>query len=140
MDAWLIWLIVAGALVVGEILSAGFILGPLALAALPPIAVAAAGGGPIWQILVFIVGALASLLFLRPLARRHLRTPALQRTGTAALVGQTALVIERVDVDGGSVKLAGEVWSARSYDGDVYEPDQRVTVVEINGAMAHVSA
>lgn len=139
MDAWVVWLIVAGSLVVGEILTAGFILGPLGLAALPPVAVAAAGGGLVLQLLAFILGALGALLFLRPLARRHLRTPQLQRTGTAALVGQTAVVIDRVDMDGGRVKLAGEVWSACSYD-EVYEPGERVTVVEITGATARVSA
>jgi membrane protein implicated in regulation of membrane protease activity len=139
VDAWLIWLIIAGALIVGEILTAGFILGPLGVAALIPVAVAAAGGGVVWQVGAFIVGALGSLLFLRPLARKHMRTPQLQRTGTAALVGQSAVVIDRVDEDGGRVKLAGEIWTARSYD-EVYEPGERVTVVEIDGATARVSA
>ncbi len=93
------------------------------------------------QVVAFVVGSLASLLVLRPIARRHMRTPVLQRTGTAALVGQSAVVIDRVDMDGGRVKLAGEVWSACSYgEGDVYEPGARVTVVEISGATARVSA
>lgn len=141
MDAWLIWLIIAAALILGEIMTAGFILGPLGVAALLPVAVAAAGGGIVLQIVAFIVGSLGALLFLRPLAKKHMRTPQLQRTGTAALVGQSALVIERVDLDSGSIKLAGEVWSARPYDEDeVYEPDTRVTVIEIDGATARVSA
>jgi membrane protein implicated in regulation of membrane protease activity len=38
------------------------------------------------------------------------------------------------------VKLGGEVWSARSYDGDrAFEPGQRVSVLEIKGATALVS-
>jgi membrane protein implicated in regulation of membrane protease activity len=141
MDAWLVWLIIAGGLAVGEVLTAGFILGPLALAALLGAAAAALGGGLAVQVVAFVAGSLASLLVLRPIARRHMRTPVVQRTGTAALVGQSAVVIDRVDVDGGRVKLAGEVWSACSYgEGDVYEPGARVTVVEISGATARVSA
>jgi membrane protein implicated in regulation of membrane protease activity len=83
---------------------------------------------------------LASLLVLRPVARRHLRTPAQLRTGTAALVGRQAVVLERVDRDGGQVKLAGEVWSARSYDDDdEFEAGTRVEVMQIDGATALVA-
>ena len=73
-------------------------------------------------------------------ARRHLRTPARLRTGTAALVGARALVLERVDGNGGQVKIGGEVWSARAYDeDDVIEPGARVEVMQIDGATALVA-
>ena len=77
---------------------------------------------------------------VRPVARRHLRTPAQLRTGTAALVGKTATVTARVDASAGAVKLDGEIWTARPYDGDeVFEAGSRVHVVEIQGATALVS-
>ena len=77
---------------------------------------------------------------LRPIARRHLNTPARLRTGTAALVGGPATVIERVDRNGGQVKIGGEVWTARSYDeDDVFEPGARVEVMKIDGATALVA-
>ncbi|MBA2794086.1 MAG: NfeD family protein, partial [Thermoleophilaceae bacterium] len=58
----------------------------------------------------------------------------------AALVGGSAVVLERVDVDGGLVKLQGETWTARSYDEDeVMEPGARVHVMKIEGATALVS-
>jgi membrane protein implicated in regulation of membrane protease activity len=86
-----------------------------------------------------VVGAVASVLFLRPIARRHIHTPAQLRTGTAALVGSRAVVLERVDVDGGRVKIGGEVWSARSYfDEQVIQPGARVEVAKIEGATALV--
>jgi len=88
---------------------------------------------------VFIVATTASIGFLRPVARGHMHTPARLRTGTAALVGQPATVLERVDGQGGSVKLAGEVWTARAFDEDqVFEPGQRVDVLKIDGATALV--
>jgi membrane protein implicated in regulation of membrane protease activity len=50
------------------------------------------------------------------------------------------VVLEPVDVDGGQVKLAGEVWTARSYDeDDFFEQGARVTVIKIEGATALVS-
>jgi membrane protein implicated in regulation of membrane protease activity len=79
-------------------------------------------------------------LVLRPIARRHLRTPPRIRTGTAALVGGPATVMERVDRDGGQVKIGGELWSARAYDEDEsYEPGVRVQVIKIDGATALVA-
>jgi membrane protein implicated in regulation of membrane protease activity len=135
------WVIAAGVMAVGEILTLGFFLGPIAVAATAAAVVALAGGGAAAQWIVFIAVSLASLLVLRPIARRHLRTPATLRTGTAALVGGQALVLERVDRDGGQVKLAGEVWSARSYDDDeAFEPGARVEVMKIDGATALVAS
>jgi membrane protein implicated in regulation of membrane protease activity len=139
MDEWVYWMIAAGALAVGEIFTLGFFLGPIAIAAVLA-AIAALVGLPLAvQLIVFIVAASASLALLRPIARRHMQTPAQLRTGTAALVGSRATVLERVDGNGGRVKLGGEVWSARAYDEDeVMEPGTRVHVLKIEGATALV--
>ena len=140
MDDWVYWMIAAGAFAAGEIFTMGFFLGPIAIAAVLAAIVALAGLGLAGQLVVFIVAAVGSVALLRPIARRHLHTPAQIRTGTAALVGAKAVVLERVDADGGSVKLAGEVWTARSYDEDtVLEPGTRVDVMEIKGATALVA-
>ena len=64
------------------------------------------------------------------------------RTGTAALVGRDATVVERIaNREGaGCVRIDGEVWTARAYlEEDVYEPGTRVQVVEIRGATALVT-
>ena len=139
MDEWVLWMIAAGVLAVGEMFTLGFFLGPIAIAAVLAAIVALAGGGVALQWIVFTVISAGSLLVLRPIARRHMRMPAQLRTGTAALVGATAVVIDRVDRDGGCVRLAGEVWSARSYDEDLaFEPGTRVEVLKIEGATALV--
>jgi membrane protein implicated in regulation of membrane protease activity len=140
VDEWVWWIIAAGVLAVGEIATMGFFLGPIAIAATLAAIVALVGGGLAAQWIVFIAASLASLLVLRPIARRHLRTPAALRTGTAALVGSPAVVLERVDRDGGQVKIGGEVWSARTYDADdAFEPGARVEVMKIDGATALVA-
>jgi membrane protein implicated in regulation of membrane protease activity len=140
MPGWVIWAIVAVGLAVGEIFTPGlFILGPVAIAAVAALAIAALGGGAILQVIVFIAGSLASLAFLRPLARAHLHMPAALRTGTAALVGAKATVLQRVDDSGGLVRIGGEDWTARPYmDGQVFEPGAKVEVAEIKGATALV--
>jgi membrane protein implicated in regulation of membrane protease activity len=139
VPGWVIWSIVAVALALGEIATLSFFLGPIAVAAVLAAIVAAFGAGVVLQLIVFIAGSLGTLALLRPSAVRHLRTPARMRTGAAALVGTKALVLERVDVHGGQVKIGGEVWSARAYDeAQVIEPGARVDVVKIEGATALV--
>ena len=140
MPGWLIWAIVALALAVGEIFTPGlFFLGPVALAALASMIVALVGGGAVVQLVVFIAGSVASVGLIRPIAKAHLRVPAALRTGTAALMGAKAVVLQRVDTDGGRVRIGGEEWSARAYmEGQVFEPGDRVEVVKIEGATALV--
>ena len=140
MPDWGIWLIIAALLAAGEVAASfTFILGPIALAALLGALVAAVGAPVEAQIIAFIVASIASLALIRPIARRHMRTPAQIRTGTAALIGSRALVLDRVDADSGQVKIGGEIWTARPYDeDDVYEAGTRVEVVKIQGATALV--
>ncbi len=140
MEDWVWWMVAAGALAVGEIVTLGFFLGPIAVAAVLAAIVALAGAGLAAQWIVFIVVAIASLGILRPIARRHMRTPGRLRTGTAALVGSRAIVLERVDAEAGKVKIGGEVWTARAFDEDeVLEPGDRAQVMKIDGATALVS-
>ena len=140
MEAWLVWLIAAVILGVGEILTAAFLLAPFAGGALLAVLVAAVGGGAFAQWAVFLVSSVALLLALRPLARSHKRMPPQLRTGTAALVGKSATVTERVSIDGGTVRIDGDTWTARPYDEDeVFEPGARVSIIEIRGATALVS-
>jgi membrane protein implicated in regulation of membrane protease activity len=140
MDAWMLWILLAVILAVGEVMSLSFFLAPFAAGALLGAVADLAGAGSAVALIVFLVSSGLFLGFVRPIARRHLHTPAQIRTGTAALVGQTAVVTERVDDDAGAVKLGGEVWTARPYaEGEVIEPGRRVHVVQIRGATALVS-
>jgi membrane protein implicated in regulation of membrane protease activity len=140
MEDWVWWMIAAGVLAVGEIATLGFFLGPIAVAATLAAIVALIGAPLAVQWLVFIAASLGTVVVLRPIARRHLRTPPRIRTGTAALVGGRAVVLERVDANGGQVKIGGETWSARAYDeDDAFEPGARVEVMKIEGATALVA-
>ncbi len=140
MPGWVVWALVAVLLAVGELLTPGmFFLGPVALAALASAIVAAVGGGAALTLIVFVVGAVASVALLRPIARAHLQMPPQIRTGTDALVGAKGLVLARVDADGGRVRIGGEEWTARAFfEGQVLEPGTRVEVAKIEGATALV--
>nr|WP_206442633.1 NfeD family protein [Streptomyces boncukensis] len=124
---------------------------PLVITAMPEFAMLAVGGvagaitaglggGVAAQVVVFAAVSTALVLVVRPIARRtRTERPALA-SGVEALKGRQAVVLEKVDGgEGGRIKLAGEVWSARSLDsGESYEPGTQVDVVEIDGATAIV--
>ena len=140
MAAWLAWAIAALLLAIGEILTPGlFFLGPIAIAAIAAAIAALVGAAVVLQLVVFVAASVASLGLLRPLARAHLHMPAALRTGTAALEGARAVVLQRVDQNGGRVRIGGEEWSARAFMPDqVLEPGTQVEVMKIEGATALV--
>jgi membrane protein implicated in regulation of membrane protease activity len=142
MDLWLIWLVAACLLGVGEMHQGGFYLGPFALGAAAAALVSLLGVGALLSVLVFALGSGIVFAALRPVATRHRRLPPSIRTGAAALIGRHAMVLERIaNNEGvGCVKIdGGEVWTARSYDQDeVIDVGEQVEVVEIRGATALV--
>ncbi|MET9550415.1 NfeD family protein [Streptomyces sp. NPDC006627] len=139
MDLWLLWLIVAAVLAVAEIFTLTAALGMLGVAALVT-AVGAAIGLPLpFQLLVFALVATITLLFVRPLAVRHVLQPQAARFGIDALVGRAAYVVSEVSGLGGRVRIDGEEWTARAYDETlVIPPGKTVDVVEISGTTAFV--
>ncbi|MGB7980271.1 MAG: NfeD family protein [Candidatus Nanopelagicales bacterium] len=139
MEAWLVWLIIAVVLAGAEAASAGLLLIMFAGGAAAAALAEALGAGPVGSAAVFALVSVALIAFARPIAKRHMYQSPLERSGTAALVGGQALVLEAVDGNTGRIKLAGEIWSARTLDEDArFEPGEKVAVFEIDGATAVV--
>lgn len=139
MQAWLIWLAVAAGLGVVELAAMTLDFALLAVAALSAAGVAALGLGVGFQFLTFFVVAVLLAILVRPIARRHLKSTPVIRSGTAALVGRTAVTLTEVGRDIGRVKLGGEEWTARPYeDGLVIPEGTTVDVFAIEGATALV--
>lgn len=139
MQDWLIWLILAAALAGAEALSLDLVLIMCAGGAAAGGVAAAAGLPPAVQIAVAVAGALALLLFVRPVAKRHMLGSGTARTGVEALIGTQAIVTSKVDASDGRVRLGGGEWSARAYDHTQVIPvGSSVQVIEISGATAIV--
>ena len=102
MDAWILWLVVACILGVGEMHQGGFYLAPFAAGAALATVVSLSGVGALLAMIVFLVSSGIVFATLRPVARRHRSLPPSIRTGAAALVGRKAIVLERIANDEGS--------------------------------------
>jgi membrane protein implicated in regulation of membrane protease activity len=130
---------VLGALV--EVLSLQVVAGLLGVGCLAAAASAFLGCSPIVQVAVFAVSSVLLLLAVRPPVRRWMASsvPAFA-TNTAALAGRAARVVRPVSDRGGQVRLAGEVWTARTEGptAGVLELGSPVQVVRIDGATAIV--
>ncbi|GHB29468.1 MULTISPECIES: NfeD family protein [Streptomyces] len=139
IEAWVWWLIGAVGLGIPLVLTAMPEFGMFAVGAVAAAIVAALGGGVVAQVLVFVLVSVALIAVVRPIAARHRTGRTGHASGIDALKGRQAVVLERVDGSGGRIKLAGEVWSARTLDSDQsFEPGRQVDVVDIDGATAVV--
>ncbi|MDQ4007830.1 MAG: NfeD family protein [Actinomycetota bacterium] len=137
--AWAAWFGAAALLAVAEMLSMDFVLVMLALGLAGGGAADLLGADVPLQVLVAVVVAMGTLVFVRPNVVRRLHHGPELTTGHAALVGRSALVTEEVTAHGGQIKLAGEVWTARPYDDSItIPPGSTVDVFEIKGATALV--
>ncbi|MFF9870260.1 NfeD family protein [Streptomyces sp. NPDC013953] len=139
IDAWVWWLIGAVGLGIPLVLTAMPEFGMLSVGAIAGAVTAALGLGVVAQVVVFAVVSVALIAVVRPIAARHRDGRPQYVTNVDALRGRQAVVVERVDGNGGRIKLAGEIWSARALDADQsFAPGQQVDVVEIDGATAVV--
>lgn len=138
-NSWVVWLVLAAGLAVSEMLTLDLTLLMLASGALAGGLVAFLLPGLLWaQFLAAVVVAVAMLFVLRPVLLRRLRSSPGYRSSIDKLVGNVGIAVAEITPTAGEVKIAGEVWSARSYDATVISPGTEVEVMEIDGVTAVV--
>ena len=87
------------------------------------------------QALVFAVVSLAALLLMRPLAQKMMQPKGKVPTNADRILGREGVVTETVDnlAATGQVKVAGQVWTARSADEERIFAGEQVKVLRIDG-------
>jgi membrane protein implicated in regulation of membrane protease activity len=136
---WQTWLVAAFVLAGFEMATLDFTLLMMAVGALAGCLAALLGFGVAIQVVTAAVVAVGLIAFVRPSILSRVHRGASLESGTSALVGKSALVLERVTAHNGRVKLSGEIWSARAADdSQTIEPGTTVSVSAIDGATAVV--
>jgi membrane protein implicated in regulation of membrane protease activity len=137
-----LWVVLAIALAIAEAFTATLLVIMFAAGALAAAGAAALGAPVLLQAIVFAIVSGLSVGAIRPIIIKHARS-ALESGempfGVEAIEGSHGLVLEEVDADRGMIKIDGEMWQARSFDGnEKYLPGERVRVVKLRGATAIV--
>ena len=111
-----------------------------AVGALGAIIVALLGGGAVLQVTVFLALAVALLLSLRTVMRKHF-TPGITRTNVDSVIGATGIVLTPVNNIAalGQVQINGVEWSARSTSGGHIPAGALVKVDRVEGVKVFVS-
>lgn len=136
-----VWLILLVILVAGEAITVGLTFIWFAVGAMGGL-VTAVLGGEIWlQVVVFLLLSAVTLILVRPAAAKLL-TPGISPTNADRVLSQIALVTEEINniAETGQVKLFGQVWTARSENGEVIPVQSRVRILRIEGVKVFVKA
>ncbi len=138
-NTWAAWLSVALLLAAAELISLDFVLLMLAVGAGAGAATSMLTSSLALQLLVAIVVSVAMLGVVRPSMVKRMHGGPELTTGHAALVGRHGVVIDPVGKRGGLIRLAGEDWTARSFDPDLtIHAGAEFVVFEIDGPTAVV--
>lgn len=134
-----VWLILLVVLVTGEAITVGLTFIWFAVGAMGGLLVAVLGGAVWLQVVVFLVLSALTLILVRPAAAKLL-TPGISPTNADRVLSQIALVTEEIDniAEKGQVKLFGQVWTARSENGEVIPAQSRVRILRIEGVKVFV--
>ena len=119
---WQIWAIIAALGLILELSSGDFFIICLSIGAMFAIVCAALGMSVYWQIAIFALFSLLSVIFVRPLALRYLHKNDPNKPSNAdALIGRTGRVREAIKSGGsGYVQIDGDMWKAvSSGSGDI---------------------
>ena len=134
-----VWLILLVVLVTGEAITVGLTFIWFAVGAVGGLLTAVLGGAVWLQIVVFLALSALALVLVRPAAAKLL-TPGISPTNADRVLSQIALVTEEIDniAETGQVKLFGQVWTARSENGEVISVQSRVRILRIEGVKVFV--
>ena len=111
MEIWQIWLAIALALVIIEIITVGFAALCLAIGAVGAAVASCFTDSLVWQITVFAVFTLISFIYVRPFMLKFLsRKKDSPKSGVEALIGRTAIVEEDIvpETNSGRIAIDGD--------------------------------
>ena len=137
---WHIWLLIAGAFVILEIATMGFLVFWFAVGALVAMIVSFFIESIFVQSLVFVIVSTLLLFATKPFVNKIMPKDSFVKTNSYSIEGKVGKVtIDIEPIEGkGQIKVAGEAWSAKSVD-DTYIPkDTEVVIEKIEGVKAIV--
>ena len=139
-NLWLIWVIISIVCLILKLSSGDFFILCFAIGAAVAAIIAGCGLSLTWQIILFAIISILSLLLVCPALIKKLHKPNRERLSNAeAMVGQEGRVSEAIEAGGyGRVAIDGDDWKALSADGSAIAKDTRVRVTKMDSIILTV--
>lgn len=135
---WQAWLIIAGIFFIGEIITVGFLIFWVGVAALITAILSIFVHNVIVQTVVFVITSTLLIFLTKPLAKKLTKSDGLQ-TNAYSIVGKVGIVIKKITAHNvGQVKVGSEIWTATSNNNLEIEEGIDVTITDIKGVKAIV--
>ncbi|NLC88414.1 MAG: NfeD family protein [Clostridiaceae bacterium] len=138
---WHIWLIIAGVCFIIEIMTVGFLVFWFGIGALLAMVVSLLFPGN-WflQSTVFIISSTLLIFLTKPFVEKFTKKDKSVATNAYSIIGKKGIATQDINPthDVGQVKIAGEVWSAKTSDGSFIEKGSQIIVTNIEGVKAIV--
>jgi membrane protein implicated in regulation of membrane protease activity len=133
-EPWVLWMIFAAALIIGEIFISGFFILFFGVGAIPAAIVAKLHGPFYLQLLVFAVTSGVLLAFCRKIALK-LTAGSPNNIGSDRMIGKDAYVLKEINVKtaSGLVRVEREEWRAESESGETIPVERWAEVIRIDG-------
>lgn len=137
---WQFWLIAAGIFFIAEMITVGFLVFWLGVAALLAMIVSFFTDSILIQAIVFAIASILLIIFTKPLVKKYVKIEKETPMNAYSIIGKKAVVIEEIDssLGTGQINLSGDIWSAESTNEEKIPKGTKVKVISIEGVKAVV--
>ena len=138
---WHIWLIIAGVCFIIEMMTVGFLVFWFGVGALLTMIVSLIfPDNIILQASIFVISSTLLIFLTKPLVNKLSKSDKKVATNAFSIIGKKGIVTQDINETHGvgQIKIAGEVWSAKTADGSIIEKGTQIEVIKIDGVKAVV--
>jgi len=138
---WHIWLIIAGVCFVIEMMTVGFLVFWFGVGALLTMIVSLIfPDNIILQTSIFVISSTLLIFLTKPLVKKLSKSDKKVATNAYSVIGKKGIVTQDINETHGvgQIKVAGEIWSAKTTDGSIIEKGTQIEVIKIDGVKAVV--
>lgn len=138
---WCVWLIIAGFCFVIEMITVGFLIFWFGIGALLTMLISfLIPNNILLQFAIFVISSTLLIFLTKPFVEKFTKNDKKVATNAYSIIGKKGIVTQSIDPTQGvgQIKVAGEVWSAKTVDGSTIEKDTQIEITEIEGVKAIV--
>lgn len=138
---WAVWLIIAGVCFIIEMMTVGFFVFWFGIGALLTMIISLIfPDNLVLQATVFVISSTLLIFCTKPLVKKLSKSDKKVATNAYSIIGKKGIVVQDINPTHGvgQIKVAGEVWSAKTSDGSILEKGCEIEVKEIDGVKAVV--